>query len=149
MQPDFLARLDGDTVMLTPDWVSRLCEIYDNALMSIERNLSRIDGVDYVLALTNLDSGDARLWLRLATSHASGNRRLRIQSELWDSFRAEAWLLNPEPISAQTAHAWGVVGEIGEIVVKGPQVTASYYNRAASTVLAKIADPLRVAVFYD
>ncbi|MEN8753531.1 MAG: fatty acid CoA ligase family protein, partial [Desulfobacterales bacterium] len=36
-----------------------------------------------------------------------------------------------------------VDGEIGEIVVKGPQVTASYYNRAASTVLAKIPDPVR------
>ena len=30
-------------------------------------------------------------------------------------------------------------GEIGEIVVKGPQVTRSYYNRAESTRLAKIA----------
>lgn len=29
-------------------------------------------------------------------------------------------------------------GEIGEIVVKGPQVTRSYYNRAESTRLAKI-----------
>ncbi|MDT8316654.1 MAG: fatty acid CoA ligase family protein [bacterium] len=32
-------------------------------------------------------------------------------------------------------------GGIGEIVVKGPQVTGSYYNRAGSTGLAKIADP--------
>ena len=31
-------------------------------------------------------------------------------------------------------------GEIGEIVVKGPQVTRSYYNRVESTRLAKIAD---------
>ncbi len=30
-------------------------------------------------------------------------------------------------------------GEIGEIVVKGPQVTRSYYNRTESTRLAKIA----------
>jgi acyl-CoA synthetase (AMP-forming)/AMP-acid ligase II len=32
-------------------------------------------------------------------------------------------------------------GEIGEIVVKGPQVTGSYYNRPESTSLAKIPDP--------
>ncbi|SCA63394.1 Uncharacterized protein SCG7086_AQ_00110 [Chlamydiales bacterium SCGC AG-110-P3] len=31
-------------------------------------------------------------------------------------------------------------GEIGEIVVKGPPVTSSYYNRTASTQLAKIKD---------
>ncbi len=29
-------------------------------------------------------------------------------------------------------------GQIGEIVVKGPQVTQGYYNRAESTALAKI-----------
>jgi acyl-CoA synthetase (AMP-forming)/AMP-acid ligase II len=32
-------------------------------------------------------------------------------------------------------------GEIGEIVVKGPHVTRSYYNRPEATALAKIADP--------
>lgn len=32
-------------------------------------------------------------------------------------------------------------GEVGEIVVKGPQVTGSYFNRPESTALAKIADP--------
>ncbi len=32
-------------------------------------------------------------------------------------------------------------GEIGEIVVKGPQVTGSYFNRAESNALSKIADP--------
>ena len=33
------------------------------------------------------------------------------------------------------------VDEIGEIVVKGPQVTQGYFNRAESTALGKIADP--------
>jgi len=33
------------------------------------------------------------------------------------------------------------IGEIGEIVVKGPQVTQSYFNREESTALGKIADP--------
>jgi acyl-CoA synthetase (AMP-forming)/AMP-acid ligase II len=32
-------------------------------------------------------------------------------------------------------------GEIGEIVVRGPVVTRSYYNRPQSTALAKIANP--------
>jgi len=32
-------------------------------------------------------------------------------------------------------------GEVGEIVVKGPQVTAAYFNRRESTELAKILDP--------
>ncbi len=32
------------------------------------------------------------------------------------------------------------VGQIGEIVVQGPQVTASYYNRAEANELAKIVD---------
>ncbi|MDT8444978.1 MAG: fatty acid CoA ligase family protein [Desulfuromonadales bacterium] len=33
------------------------------------------------------------------------------------------------------------IGEIGEIVVKGPQVTRSYFNRPQSTALGKIPDP--------
>ena len=33
------------------------------------------------------------------------------------------------------------VGEIGEIIVKGPQVTQSYFNRSVSTALGKIPDP--------
>ena len=39
------------------------------------------------------------------------------------------------------------VGEIGEIVVKGPQVTRSYFNREESTALGKIADG-RDGAFY-
>jgi olefin beta-lactone synthetase len=39
------------------------------------------------------------------------------------------------------------LGEIGEIIVQGPIVTASYWNRPESTALAKIADPLH-GVFY-
>ena len=39
------------------------------------------------------------------------------------------------------------VGQIGEIVVSGPQVTRRYFNREESTKLAKISDPLN-ATFY-
>jgi len=39
-------------------------------------------------------------------------------------------------------------GTIGEIVVKGPQVTQSYYNRPQSTVLGKIADPDGIGFYH-
>jgi acyl-CoA synthetase (AMP-forming)/AMP-acid ligase II len=39
-------------------------------------------------------------------------------------------------------------GEVGEIVVQGPVVTRSYYNRPESTALAKIADPARGGFYH-
>jgi acyl-CoA synthetase (AMP-forming)/AMP-acid ligase II/pimeloyl-ACP methyl ester carboxylesterase len=39
-------------------------------------------------------------------------------------------------------------GEIGEIVVQGPVVTASYWNRPESTALAKIADPIHDGFYH-
>ena len=40
------------------------------------------------------------------------------------------------------------VGEIGEIVVKGPQVTQSYFNRLESNALGKILDPEHDSFFH-
>ncbi|MBD1399137.1 fatty acid CoA ligase family protein [Pelovirga terrestris] len=40
------------------------------------------------------------------------------------------------------------VGRIGEIIVTGQQVTRSYFNRAESTRLAKIADPANQRFFH-
>jgi acyl-CoA synthetase (AMP-forming)/AMP-acid ligase II len=40
------------------------------------------------------------------------------------------------------------VGEIGEIVVQGPVVTASYWERAEATAHAKIADPLHGGFYH-
>lgn len=40
------------------------------------------------------------------------------------------------------------VGQIGEIIVSGQQVTRSYFNRAESTRLAKIADPVNHRFFH-
>lgn len=40
------------------------------------------------------------------------------------------------------------VGEIGEIVVKGPVVTREYYNRPRSTLLAKIVDPQKGGFYH-
>ncbi|PLX99028.1 MAG: peptide synthase [Desulfuromonas sp.] len=48
--------------------------------------------------------------------------------------------ISDEPVDEWNAELQVADGEIGEIVVKGPQVTASYYNRAASTALAKIKE---------
>ena len=48
--------------------------------------------------------------------------------------------ISDEPIANWDASLTIGVGEIGEIVVKGPQVTQSYFNRSQSTALGKIAD---------
>ena len=49
--------------------------------------------------------------------------------------------ISDEPIEQWVEDLKVPEGEIGEIVVKGPQVTRSYFNREASTALGKIADP--------
>ncbi len=56
-------------------------------------------------------------------------------------------------ISDEPIHTWSDTlkvspGEIGEIVVKGPQVTASYFNREESTRLSKIADSRQGGFFH-
>lgn len=48
--------------------------------------------------------------------------------------------ISDEPIATWDDELKLGTDEIGEIVVKGPQVTASYFNRARSTALGKIAD---------
>jgi acyl-CoA synthetase (AMP-forming)/AMP-acid ligase II len=49
--------------------------------------------------------------------------------------------ITDEPIEEWHSNLKLANGEIGEIVVKGPQVTRSYFNRPESTALGKIADP--------
>jgi acyl-CoA synthetase (AMP-forming)/AMP-acid ligase II len=58
-----------------------------------------------------------------------------------DSIQLEIIGISDEPVDRWHDGLKTADGEIGEIVVKGPQVTASYFNREASTLLAKIADP--------
>jgi acyl-CoA synthetase (AMP-forming)/AMP-acid ligase II len=48
--------------------------------------------------------------------------------------------IKDEPIINWTEELLMPTNEIGEIIVKGPQVTAFYYNRPRSTELAKIPD---------
>jgi acyl-CoA synthetase (AMP-forming)/AMP-acid ligase II len=49
--------------------------------------------------------------------------------------------ISDEPIDRWDETLKLAVGEIGEIVVKGPQVTQCYFNRPESTALGKIPDP--------
>jgi olefin beta-lactone synthetase len=55
--------------------------------------------------------------------------------------RLEIIPVNDEPLALWSDSLPLPPGEIGEIVVQGAQVTASYFGRPASTALAKIADP--------
>jgi acyl-CoA synthetase (AMP-forming)/AMP-acid ligase II len=56
--------------------------------------------------------------------------------------------ISDEPIPTWIDELEVPTGEIGEIVVQGPVVTASYWSRPESTTLAKIADPLRSGFYH-
>ncbi len=56
--------------------------------------------------------------------------------------------IRDEPISTWSEDLELPVGEIGEIAVRGPVVTASYWNRQESTALAKIADPIHGCFYH-
>ncbi|MCW8984555.1 MAG: fatty acid CoA ligase family protein, partial [Thermoanaerobaculales bacterium] len=56
------------------------------------------------------------------------------------SIVAEVIAIDDAPIESWDEGLKVDAGAIGEIVVKGPQVTREYYNAAAHTALAKIAD---------
>ncbi len=56
--------------------------------------------------------------------------------------------ISDEPIANWDASLTVADGEIGEIVVKGPQVTQSYFNRSQSTALGKIADSVHGGFYH-
>lgn len=56
--------------------------------------------------------------------------------------------ISDEPIPTWSDDLELPVGEIGEIVVRGPVVTASYWNRPESTGLAKITDPIHGRLYH-
>ncbi len=56
--------------------------------------------------------------------------------------------IDDNPIPQWTADLAVSAGEIGEIVVKGPHVTRTYFNRTNATALAKIADPADGGVWH-
>jgi acyl-coenzyme A synthetase/AMP-(fatty) acid ligase len=57
-----------------------------------------------------------------------------------DGMRARIMRISDEPVPLWNDELQMPVGAIGEIAVQGPVVTRAYYNRAESTVLAKISD---------
>lgn len=65
-----------------------------------------------------------------------------------EGLRLEVIGISDQPIPSWSDDLCLPVGEVGEIVVQGPQVTAGYFNRAQSTVLAKIADPQSGGFFH-
>jgi acyl-coenzyme A synthetase/AMP-(fatty) acid ligase len=56
--------------------------------------------------------------------------------------------ISDEPIPNWSDELQMPTGEIGEVVVQGPVVTASYWNRPESTALAKIADPIHGGFYH-
>ena len=56
--------------------------------------------------------------------------------------------ITDEPIPTWRDDLEMPAGEIGEIAVRGPVVTASYWHRPESTALAKIADPLHEGFYH-
>jgi acyl-CoA synthetase (AMP-forming)/AMP-acid ligase II len=60
------------------------------------------------------------------------------------SIEASVIGIDDRPIPIWNDNLKVAAGEIGEIVVKGPQVTLEYFNQPAHTALAKIADGDRV-----
>ncbi|MHB1425643.1 MAG: fatty acid CoA ligase family protein [Gemmataceae bacterium] len=56
--------------------------------------------------------------------------------------------ISEEPIPAWSDDLEVPTGDIGEIVVRGPVVTAAYWNRPESTALAKIADPIHKCFYH-
>jgi acyl-CoA synthetase (AMP-forming)/AMP-acid ligase II len=56
--------------------------------------------------------------------------------------------ITEEPIPTWSDELELPAGDIGEIVVRGPVVTASYWNRPEATALAKIADPIHGGFYH-
>jgi acyl-CoA synthetase (AMP-forming)/AMP-acid ligase II len=56
--------------------------------------------------------------------------------------------ISDEPLACWSADLELPPGEVGEILVRGPVVTASYYNRPQATALAKVPDPARGGLWH-
>ena len=74
------------------------------------------------------------------TCHATDQGRGVCVGKPVPNIELEIIAISDEPIEKWDAALTLAANEIGEIVVKGPQVTQSYFNRAQSTALGKIAD---------
>jgi len=75
------------------------------------------------------------------TRHAADEGRGVCVGEPVPSIRVAILPIHDEPIASFDADAVLPTGEVGEICVKGPQVTRAYFGRERATALAKIQDP--------
>ncbi len=75
------------------------------------------------------------------TRHAADRGRGVCVGTPVPSIRVAILPIHDDPIASFEAGGVLPVGEIGEICVKGPQVTRAYFGRDEATRLAKIADP--------
>jgi acyl-CoA synthetase (AMP-forming)/AMP-acid ligase II len=82
------------------------------------------------------------------TRHATDRGRGVCVGQAVPNIELEIITISDEPIACWDDALKLGDNEIGEIVVKGPQVTQSYFNRSESTALGKIADPNRDGFYH-
>ena len=75
------------------------------------------------------------------TRHATDQGRGVCVGRPVEGMRVELIAIRDEPIPAWADDLMVADGEVGEIVVRGPVVTRSYFRRSEATALAKIDDP--------
>lgn len=104
----------------------------------LERNVEIFTpyGATESLPVTSIGSKE----VLLETGKLTGEGRGVCIGKPVDGIKVKIIEISDQAISAlKDAHILGT-NQIGEIIVQGPQVTASYYNRASSNELAKIKD---------
>jgi len=94
-------------------------------------------GATEALPVCSIGSGE----ILAETRHATDRGRGVCVGKPVPNITLEIIAISDEPITRWDDSLKLGLDEIGEIVVKGPQVTQSYFNRSESTVLGKIADP--------
>jgi acyl-CoA synthetase (AMP-forming)/AMP-acid ligase II len=94
-------------------------------------------GATEALPVCSIGSGE----ILAETRHATDRGRGVCVGKPVPNITLEIIAISDEPITRWDDSLKLGLDEIGEIVVKGPQVTQSYFNRSESTALGKIADP--------
>ena len=115
---------------------AKVLERFEN-MLSIGAEIFTPYGATEALPVCSIGSREILSETRQATDHGQGV----CVGRPVPGVELEIIGISDAPIAQWDATLKLDVGEIGEIVVKGPQVTQSYFNRAESTVLGKISDP--------